>query len=86
MTFDELMKKFNGEWQGDNVVIQYSDGYYWIVAKKVDGKSVVTRDGSRLMGPSIPLANPSTSKVESVKRGKAAKPATPQDDLDLDDL
>ena len=82
MTFDDMMKKYNGEWQGENAVILYPDGYYWIIAKKVDGKVVVTRDGNRLMGVTVPLANVSAGKVELPKK-RDKKPAADVDDLDL---
>jgi hypothetical protein len=89
MTLEELMKARNGEWQGDNAVVQDQGGYFWIVAQRVNGKAEPTKDGLRLMGASKPapvaepaLANTSTHKVESKKKlGKK-----PDADLDLDDL
>jgi hypothetical protein len=83
MTLDEVMKQYSGEWNAEGyAVVQLPDGYYWRIAKK-DGDTIELTDDGKYVAGIKEVANTSTSKVESPKKGK--KPAAPVAD-DLDDL
>jgi hypothetical protein len=70
MTFDEVMTKFSGAWQDDRALINGPDGYTWCIATKVNGATVLTRDGERFVAPTTEFV-PETPKKQFGGRKKA---------------
>lgn len=47
MTFDEVMVKHHGKWDGDKAVIMDHGGYFWIIATRNGTAVTLTTDGKR---------------------------------------
>lgn len=71
MTFDEVMDKYSGKWDGKNAVIQDRSGYYWIIATGKEGDYTITKDGERFV-TSVDEA-PEESKPVARRGRKAVK-------------
>lgn len=94
MTFDEVMKKYNGVWENGAAVILGQGGYYWRIAQGSPDNYTLTVDGKRYV-TEAKLAYTSTDVVVSApkKRGRAPvveqvvapEPEVPDslDDLDI---
>lgn len=67
MTFDEVMKKYNGEWSNGRAVIQAQGGYYWCIAVGSAENYELTTDGKRYV-TEYDTASPAPEP--KVKRGR----------------
>lgn len=56
MTFDDVMKKYNGKWENDRAIIQAEGGYYWIIATGSPENFMITSDGRRFVTAETPQA------------------------------
>lgn len=77
MTFDEVMKKYNGEWSNGRAVIQAQGGYYWCVATGSPEKYELTSDGKRYVSDfaSPDAVEPAQSPAAEEKPKRGRKPA-----------
>lgn len=49
MTFDDVMKQYNGKWEDGVAVIQGEGGYYWRIATGKPENFELTADGRRFV-------------------------------------
>jgi len=66
MTFDEVMKKFSGQWEDGKAVIKDQGGYYWTIATGNPDNFSLTRDGQRY----VTVAQPEVTADEKPRRGR----------------
>lgn len=88
MTFDQMMQKHQGYWEGDTAFIRES-GYVWRIAERHGAEVELTFDGKRYVSVETPA--PAVDPVEPMRKRKgkvADKPVAPAaaDDFNLDDI
>jgi hypothetical protein len=84
MTFDEVMAKYNGKWEGGAALIG-DQGYTWCIAKGTSEDYELTWDGKRYVSAVAPAP---VAEVKSRKRGIATQPVEPPvalSDLDFEE-
>jgi len=73
MTFDAVMKRYNGVWENGRAVIQAEGGYYWVVAEGTPEKYELTLDGRRYVGQPEVVETPTPEPAEPVRRTRTRK-------------